>query len=264
MYTRVRELPNFKDVDVLFLGSSHAYRGFDTRLFEAVGLKSFNLGSSSQTPIQTRLLLSRYLDQLNPKIVVYEVYPNTFCVDGVEASTDIISNDVNDWRSLLLSLNSKNIKVFNTFLYALTKDVFNLNSEYSEPINKPKNHDTYISGGYIEKEMAYYSPVSHEANHWEFRDDQISEFESILKELDRRSIKTYLVFNPMTSNYYNSYDNRKEFNNWMSGYGNYINYNEVLNLNDSLHFYDDHHMNQDGVEICNQKLVELLLAETRF
>ena len=70
MHSRIREIPEFKNIDILFLGASNAYRGLDTRIFEKNGWKSFNLGSSSQTPLQTFILLDRYLDHLNPKVVV--------------------------------------------------------------------------------------------------------------------------------------------------------------------------------------------------
>src|SRR5690606_4167572 len=68
--TRVKEISKFQDVDILVLGSSHAYRGFDNRVFEKQGLKLFNLGSSSQSPMQTNILLNQYVDELNPKLVV--------------------------------------------------------------------------------------------------------------------------------------------------------------------------------------------------
>ena len=97
MYSRLSEIKNYENTNILFLGSSHAYRGFDTRIFLDKGLKSFNLGSSSQTPLQTKVLLKRYLERLNPKLVIYEVYPETFTIDGVESSLDIIANDKNDF-----------------------------------------------------------------------------------------------------------------------------------------------------------------------
>jgi hypothetical protein len=32
MYSRINELKTIKDVDILIIGSSHAYQGFDTRI----------------------------------------------------------------------------------------------------------------------------------------------------------------------------------------------------------------------------------------
>ncbi|MFN9798593.1 MAG: hypothetical protein ACK54P_01135, partial [Bacteroidota bacterium] len=36
-FSRFREADTTKNVDLLFLGSSHAYRGFDTRIFDSAG-----------------------------------------------------------------------------------------------------------------------------------------------------------------------------------------------------------------------------------
>jgi hypothetical protein len=74
-YSRLEEVKNYSNIDILFIGSSHAYRGFDPRIFEKNGLKTFNLGTSAQTPLQTEILLNRYLEKLNPKMIIYDVYP---------------------------------------------------------------------------------------------------------------------------------------------------------------------------------------------
>ena len=69
----LNEARHIKNPDVLILGSSHVYRGFDVRIFNKAGYKVFNMGSSSQTPLQTYVLLQRYLKTIRPKCVVYEV-----------------------------------------------------------------------------------------------------------------------------------------------------------------------------------------------
>ena len=70
MHSRLKEVRESGQVELLFLGSSHTYRGFDTRLFEAEGWRVFNLGSSSQSHLQTQVLLQRYLQSLRPKLVI--------------------------------------------------------------------------------------------------------------------------------------------------------------------------------------------------
>ena len=52
MYTRIREAEKVKNIDILFIGSSHAYRGFDTRIAKEYGFESFNLGSSSGSSVK--------------------------------------------------------------------------------------------------------------------------------------------------------------------------------------------------------------------
>ncbi|NHW60088.1 hypothetical protein HA378_33495, partial [Escherichia coli] len=80
--------------------SSHAYRGFDTRVFSKNGISSFNLGSSSQSPINTQVLLKQYLDRIKPKMIVYEVYAGTLSADGVESSLDMLSNNKIDVNAI--------------------------------------------------------------------------------------------------------------------------------------------------------------------
>ena len=72
---KLEDLKDEQDLDILFIGSSHCYRGFDTRIFKEEGLETFNLGSSSQTPKETNLILNKYLPQLRPKLIIYEVFP---------------------------------------------------------------------------------------------------------------------------------------------------------------------------------------------
>lgn len=55
-FSRSRDAEKIKNPDILILGSSHAYRGFDTRVFSNAGIHAFNFGSSSQTPINTQVI----------------------------------------------------------------------------------------------------------------------------------------------------------------------------------------------------------------
>ncbi len=256
MFSRLQEAKTTSDVDILFLGSSHAYRGFDTRIYAEHQLKTFNLGSSSQSPIQTKLLLSRYLNNINPKTVVYEVFPETFTMDGVESSVDIIANDKNDLESIKMAFTINNIKTYNTLIYGFTIDILNLNKHTQEALKK--DNDTYITGGFVEKEMNYYAPTKMDTLSWIYNEKQFEAFEQILTDLKAANINIILVYAPITSSYYNSITNSEAFDSRMMQMGTYYNFNKILTLNDSLHFYDEHHLNQDGVELFNNKLLEII------
>lgn len=256
MYSRLTEIKKYGKVDILFLGSSHAYRGFDTRFFLDNGYKSFNLGSSSQTPAQTKILLKRYLDSLNPELVIYEVYPATFTNDGVESSLDIIANDVNDLHSLIMAKKINNIKIYNTLAYGFIRDLFGLNSSFSE--QTIKGNDKYISGGYVEKELGFYNPTEFDNKEILLRDYQLESFDEIVQMLKVKKIELILVYAPIPKVNYHSYVNNSYFDSVMQTYSTYYNFNQIVSLNDSLHFYDSHHLNQNGVKIFNEKLIELL------
>jgi len=256
MFTRLNEIKDAKNVDILLLGSSHAYRGFDPRIFKEIDLTIFNAGSSSQSPIHSELLLKRYLNNLNPKLIIIEVYPGTFGSDGVEASLDFIANDKNDLLSFQLIIAQNHLKLYNTFIYALFRDFTGLNNNYEEdPIKK---YDTYIKGGYVMKQKEYYKHRKHEPRAWEFRDDQFKALERIIKLTEEQQIELIFIQAPITESLYSAHTNNKEFDELMQNYGTYYNFNNLMTLDDSLHFYDAHHLNQHGVELFNSKVLEVL------
>jgi hypothetical protein len=259
MFTRINEVKRTENVDILFLGSSHSYRGFDTRIFKEAGFITFNLGSGSQTPIQTEILLERYLDRLNPKMIIYEVYPITFVLDGVESSVDLIANDNNDSLTLNLALKQNNIKVYNTLIYAYYRELFDRNSGFKEALER--DGDIYVSGGYVESEIKYFRHLNYEKQKWNLKDLQLKSFENILSKIKMRKINLLLVQAPITKSLYDSYSNNDFFDKRMREYGNYYNFNNFMQLDDSLFFYNKDHLNQSGVEKFNKELINILLRE---
>ena len=260
LHTRLREARATHDVDLLFLGSSHAYRGFDSRIFESAGIRTFNLGSSSQTPLQTRVLLNRYLDQLNPEQVIFEVYPVTFELDGVESGIDLIANDRKDIQLLEMSAEINHPLVWNTLCYAGMRAALGLDKNLSEPATRKE--DTYIPGGFVEKTRAHFQPVSQPLQTWSINDYQWQAFQECLEMLRNCDIRYTLIYAPITDSLYYSYARRAAFDSLMASCGPYVNFNTRIALNDSLHFYDKHHLNQDGVELFNRSLIKYLEADS--
>jgi len=74
---RIRAFYKHKaNVDVLFLGSSHTYMGFNPYVFDkALHVNSFNMGSSGQNPVLAYHLLKETLRVGHkPKLVIMETY----------------------------------------------------------------------------------------------------------------------------------------------------------------------------------------------
>lgn len=256
LHTRISEIPNYRNIDILFVGSSHAYRGFDPRIFDKAGLSSFNLGSSSQAPVQSLVLLKKYLNHIQPKCVVFEICPQVFSSDGVESSLDIISNDTIDWHSTKMVFEINNFKTYNTFIYSAVRQYFKLDKNFIE--EKTIGKDTYISGGYVQrKEQAFDG--SHDTIKYEIKEEQWYAFVEVIELLKNEGIVVVLVQAPVSSFEYSKFNNHSLFDSTMSSYTRYYNFNTILNLDDSLHFYDSHHLNQKGVEIFNNTLIELLV-----
>jgi poly-D-alanine transfer protein DltD len=258
LYSRLKEVKQTKNIDILFLGASHTYRGFDPRIFKAKGYNCFNLGSSSQTPLQTEVLLNRYLDQLNPKIIVFDVYPLIFSIDGVEAASDLISNDNNDIHTIKMAFIQNQITVYNTLIYAFSRQLLQVHDTLKE--NTQKKDDTYISGGFVESKLKYNSiqQTNPKPSSFEFRNDQLSAFNRIIKSIKKKNIKLLLVQAPTSKKVFHKITNMQYCDSLLKSYGEYLNYNYLVNLNDSLHFSDPDHLNQNGVEIFNAALISKL------
>jgi hypothetical protein len=257
MYTRLKEVKNQKKVDVLILGSSHAYRGFDTRIFNSYGFKTFNLGSSSQTPIQSYYLLRKYYTKLKPRIVILEVNWDNFVSDGVESTLDVIANDKNDLSTLDMVLSQNHIKIYNTLIYGFYRDLFNRNSSVYQPKNT--SEDIYVFGGYVEKRNPIFCHTQREHITNQTNEKQEKVFFELVSFCTTQKIRLILVQSPVTKAYYQNNPNNLIFDKKMKVYSEYYNFNDTAELDNYTFFYDDEHLNQTGVELFNKKVLKILL-----
>jgi len=262
MYSRICEAKKMHNVDILFLGASHTYRGFDPRIFKEYGYNTFNLGSPNQTPLQTEILLERYLNNLNPKLIIYEVHPWPFLLDGVESALDLLANDKIDMSSVKMALILNNVKAYNTLIYSWYRQLFDLDNGFKEEMKK--EDDTYISGGYVEKKLSFNSPEAEKKEeipvtlaHWKPKAYQLIAFERILKIIKDKNIEMVFVQAPVTKMVFNVFDGNDKFDAFISSKtDHYINFNYLMKLDDSLDFFDSHHLNQQGVRVFNEALLK--------
>jgi hypothetical protein len=72
---RMKEFYSQKDnIDIVFLGSSRCYQGFNPAVVDSItGMNSFNLGSSSQTPLTSYYLLREVFEKYRSKFVIMEI-----------------------------------------------------------------------------------------------------------------------------------------------------------------------------------------------
>jgi len=213
IFSRMKEVKTFEDVDILFLGSSHTYRGFDVRKFDFLGLKTFNLGTGAQTPIQTKALLKRYLPKLNPKTIIYEVSPILFSYEPVESSLDLIANDVNDIYTLEMIMYINHIKTYNTAIYSTYRDIMNLNKDFKE--NASRADDLYIPGGYVQRRMKRYKYRKHNKKERNPRSIQINAFHYNVQMIKDMGIKLILVQTPITQSLYEAHTSNEDFDQQM-------------------------------------------------
>jgi hypothetical protein len=256
LYSRLHEIDTVKNVDILFLGSSHTYRGFDTRIFRRYGMRTLNLGSSAQSVLQTEVLLRRYLDRIRPAMIVWEISPASLISDGVESSLDIVSNDTNDLWSFAMAARQNHITVYNTLVYSVYLDVFRQNAAFTE--GRRKVDDMYIDGGFVQKDPQTYRIINRAPAEVSINPKQFTSFERCLSLIRESGSRLVMVQAPIARSLYDSYLRHEDFDVQIGAYGPYYNFNEILALHDSTDFYDSDHMNQAGVEQFNTALIRRL------
>src|SRR4030095_14063651 len=254
MYSRMKDVKTTGQVYLLFLGSSHAYRGFDSRIFEKYGYTSFNLGSSGQTPLQSLMLLEKYLDRLHPKWLVLEVYPEVFCMDGVESSLDVLSNEEVDIHSVKMIGEINHVMTYNTFLYSSFVQFAGMGKNYQQLENEGKDH--YLRGkGFVAREMEYFKHINHEPASCNCNATQLKAFDKIIALLKNKHVNYFLVEAPITNALFNSKTNNSTADSLFNSKGKFVNFNTKLQLDDSLDFYDAGHLNQQGVDLFDEAFI---------
>lgn len=259
MWSRLREVEDHGPVDILVLGSSIAYRDFDPRRFAAAGYSMFNLGSSGQTFLQTEVLVDRYLDRLDPKLILIEVNPGAFQSDGVESALDLLANGGVDMDMLEMAWRVGNIKTFNALVYSGERQALGLDRGFKEAALDADGKNRYVPGGFVERIQGRFTPKGKPQKRGTTpRADQLAAFEAILGKLKEQGRKVVLVQAPISPWQYAGYTDPDAHAARMAALGTYINMNGMAGLVDSTDFYDKNHMNQKGVALFDPALLDSL------
>lgn len=258
MYSRMKELKGHATVDVVFLGSSHAYRGFDPRIWSRAGYSAFNLGSSAQTPLQTEVMAKAHVPGLDPAVVIMEVHPNTFMDEGVESAVDLIANRPIDAGTWCMAARIPNAKVINAMGYGALRHASGRDDGFVEAARNKE--DVYTGNGFVERINGHFSPVGRPVPvAVEPRPAQWKAFQRTLESLRSQGRQVILVEAPMTRwMYQGMYRDHPRFARLMEESGRFIDMNGKVELDDSLHFFTKGHLNQAGVERFNQALIDTL------
>ncbi|MBK9174842.1 MAG: hypothetical protein IPM46_00600 [Flavobacteriales bacterium] len=255
--TRLKEADASPPVDVLFLGSSKAYRGFDPRIWAGRGFRAFNLGSTGQTPLQMEVLVQRYADRLKPRLVIIEVDASPFMDEGVEASLDFFANGPVDRPALEMAWRLGHLKTWNAVGFGLWLECTGRRNPRPEPPSM--GTDTYVPGGFVEHESGPFEPPSNPpAITIRLRRAQVEAFHRTLRALDVADVPYVLVSAPVTDALYRSRRGQDELTTMLQGCGRYMAMQDPATYDDRTHFYDLGHLNQRGVERFNTALIDCL------
>ena len=256
-YTRVHEAADTKKVDVLFLGSSHCYRTFDPRQYEVCGLRTFNLGSSNQTPMQTLMFLRLYLDSLAPRLVVIEVHPDGFWNDGVESSVHLANNMLPSVPMARMAFSMRNVKSLLSMFYSAFRNGLCSDYERFEECTYD-DENRYVSGGFVERIGGCYKSEPHQPKEIVVREENLRTLRRCVALLSERGIPCLLVETPGTHDLMDSYRGHSRFEELMGEEAPYVP-PMTEGLVDTLHFCDGDHRDLRGVELFNARFRDSVL-----
>lgn len=256
---RFREARAKGPVDVVFLGSSHAYRGFDPRLFAAEGLTSMNLGSTAQAPGDSEYVARQYLPALAPRIVVVEVYYGTLASDGLESARDLLVN-----TPASLSMNELAWSTWDLGAIGFsTAKTLGFAGDESQATQAETPLETYVEGGYVESTSHRAATSDGPPLEVDIRDDQLLHLEHLTAFVRSTGAAVVWVSHPLPADHLARIPHRAPIRARIERAADavgvsYWDYGDELGLDPLADFYDFHHLNASGVERFDRALLDRL------
>lgn len=253
-YRKFREFRADSVHDVVFIGSSHAYRGYDPALFTRRGWSAFNLGTSGQGPLNTYHIVRTHLNPSNTRLLLLDVYEGAMEQDGLESTSDLTQNLVDDRAAVAMALALKDPRGVNMLtLRFLTKD------------RGPFFADsTYRPGGYSVRTDSVRGRLHYvRGRPLKLNADQVGYLERTLEHCADAGIPVVLVNHPYP--WQSDREKHVAFNAMLGDLARryrvpYLDFAYKHTLDDEDHFYDHNHLNQAGVERFNAALIPALEA----
>jgi len=248
--------------DVVVFGSSHAYRGFDPRLFAAAGYRLMNLGSTNQTPLNSRFLAERYLPRLKPRLVLFEIYYATLAGDGLESSRDLVVNTPWSWEMQRMAFATRNLGAME---YTAAKGL-GMVGDLTGVAQRPIAGERYVPGGYCEAGGPRETLSPRKPFTVELLPRQLVYLAEATKVAQSMGARVVWVTHPLPR------DHRQALTNYEQLHGRiattaveagvpYWNFDGQLGLDPLAHFTDFHHLDAEGVRLFDEALIARLREE---
>lgn len=239
--------------DAIVIGSSHAYRGYDPRLFAARGIHMFNLGSSAQTPMNTFFLLKDMVTPNNCDLVIMDLFENTFEEPGLESTNELTQDVISNRTAVEMAAALHELRSVNLLaLRFCTRDT----SLYGD--------STYVSGGFAECDDSLRTVPHYDMGRpWRPNADQINYFGRCIRYCAQQHIPLILV-----SHYYphaSDHARHAVFHAFVDSVivgtnVRYLDLSYAHHADDLNNFYDHNHLNSSGVALFNAQLIDSLQA----
>ncbi len=250
-FQKFKEFDKNIKYDIIVVGSSEAYRGYDPRNFKKSGITIFNLGTSAQTPLNSYIISKQYITSSNCKLVVLDVYDGAFHNNGFESSSDLIQNLSSDVAAIEMASSYKNPQIINMLALRFVNS--------GRPIMY--RDSLYVGNGFSERRdtLKYSLPFDEYENRYLPNEVQIDYLEKLLNYFNSNHIPVVMVTVPFPKEKIKEqhFVYKKIFTDLSSKYNvPYLDYAFNNYFNSQTHFYDSHHLNQAGVDLFNKIFLE--------
>jgi hypothetical protein len=251
-FQKFQDFDRNKKYDVIVIGSSHAYRGYDPRLFNQEHIELFNLGTSGQSLFNTYFILKNYVSSSNCRLLILDIYDGALASDGFESASDLLQNISSDKAAFEMgtalkdprSLNMLTVRMLNSSATPLYLDSF------------------YIGNGYSEKKDSVKKIGEREYNKsMKISEVQLKYLKKIMKFLKTHKIRTVAISHPLPLK--SGRENHKKITEVVNPILSeneieYLDHSFSHELDSDFDFYDSHHLNQSGVEKFNTTIINEL------
>ena len=281
-----------KEIDSLFLGSSHCFRAYDPMQFEELtGKNAFNLGSSAQNYDTSYYLLKEALRLCDIRTVYLDMHYKFLFIDK-EDKILVQANIISDYmrfspNKLEFLLTTSEAKEYTNRFFPFRRNWQELGDwEYLRGVWEKKGTDAYKSYAPVRQEQEYYAgrgfvwsdeELDAQAITWWDNFTPVSEdmqsevtytleyIEKIVRLCEKEGIRLVFVTAPSFDRYLEAvgpYGEAHEYiQNMADGFGvPYLDFNlcrnEYLALGED-NYLDVDHLNGKGAEQLTQLLAEI-------
>lgn len=270
-----------KSIDVLILGSSHAFRSYHPETIKTnldTENEVFNFGSAAQTPVTSYFILNEVLKKHQPKIVILDLYVMVFTsdnqLDNGRYNFHSMPWEANKWDFL------KDGFSFKEKIYLLFFPSYVYRNHVKHKINKLLGRN-YIPGGKgqygqhgfafntdtlaIEK-LQYDNQFSKfQVQEAKITDKNMAYVEKIVKRCQAADIPIVLMSSPMPEHsvkfieeYQAIYEHFEALAQDLQVDYYDFNVERTAEIKDEFHYYDDDHLNLTGAKIFSKKVAKII------
>jgi len=252
LYRTLNEIENQSNFDFIFFGSSHCYRGLNPDNFKQEGLKTYNLGGSSQTPANSLPLLNQYIDKTEK--IILEVYPVAFGINPTEAYYDLLTASNSPPLLFKTAIKCELAKALN--LLAL-KPLLNVELK-KDTLKKCfyRNGFTTVTDSAINRKIEKEKTVTLNKKWLNKQFSYLQDIADVCKQKNKPLVLVYAPV-PKTLKIVNESIYLQKIYAFIQKNQevHFFNYGRTHTLSDKYNFYDNDHLNASGVKLFNTQFI---------